>query len=524
MSRESFCADLPLKPIPGNYGSFQKRSLGIPPVSLGLERYRQLAADGHRYIPVYAEMLNDAETPVTIFTKLTEGKGRFLLESVEQGHQRSRYSFIGWNPLVTLKATGDELSIIEKDRIEVRKGEPLAEVKKKLDALRVAPLPELAPFYGGAVGYISYDYVRQIHELPDRTQPIVGLPDLCWVVPKYLIRIDHLTHKITIIVLAEVNPADPDGSYENAVQELVMINNRLDRTLPLSPLPNAGPANQPVSRLTTLSRREFMDLVAQVKEYIHAGEVQQVVLSQRIIQEYTGDPFFFYRVLRTVNPSPYLFYLDFGDYQLAGSSPETMVRLEDGLVTLKPIAGTRHRGETAADDERIRRELLADEKEQAEHMMLVELGRNELNQVCRFGSIRLTELMTVEFYSHVMHIVSVLQGELLPDYSGYDLIRTVFPAGTLTGAPKQRALEIIEAMEPTRREFYGGCVGYLGFNGNLDTCIAIRTVLFHGNQAHLQVGAGIVADSEPAKEYEESMNKAAAVLVALNQAQGRATS
>lgn len=517
MRPESFFTDLPPRHLPSPNDCCQVNRLG-------LERYRQLVAAGYHYIPVYTEQPNDAETPITIFTKLTEGKGRFLLESFERNHQKSRYSFIGWNPLLTLKATGDELTVMTRDGMTVHKGDPLAEVKKKLDALRVAPLPELAPFYGGAIGYLGYDYVRQMQHLPSTTRPVTDLPDLYWVVPQYLVRVDHLTHKITVIVLTRVNPADPDKDYENAVRELVLINNRLDRTLPMAPLPNVVPANHPVSRFTTLSRREYMDRVLQVKEYIRTGEVQQVVLSQRIIQEYTGDPFGFYRVLRSLNPSPYLFYLDFGDFQLAGSSPETMVRLEDGVVTLKPIAGTRHRGATASDDERLRQELLADEKEQAEHMILVELGRNELNQVCRFGSIRLTELMTVEIYSHVMHLVSVLQGELLPAFSGTDLIRAVFPAGTLTGAPKPRALELIEALEPTRREFYGGCVGYLGFNGNLDTCITIRTVLFYGNQAHLQVGAGIVAASDPAKEYEETLNKAAALLIALNRAQGRATS
>ncbi|HHT05503.1 MAG TPA: anthranilate synthase component I [Hydrogenispora sp.] len=518
MSREHLFAEVPPRRAPASNGGHQRR------IRLGLERFRQLAAAGYHYIPVYSEQPYDLENPAAFFTRLTEGKGRFLLESFEQGHQRSRYSFIGWTPLLTMKASGDEFTVMEKNRVTVSKGDPLTELKKKLDGLEVAPIPELGPFYGGAVGYIGYDYVRQIQKLPDRTRPLTNLPDLYWVVPQYLVRIDHVAQKITVIVLAVVDPADITGSYEKAVQDLVMINNRLARTLPMPPLPNAVPTQHPVSRLTTLSRPEFMDLVAQAKAHIHSGEVGQVVLSQRIIQEYTGDPFGFYRVLRSLNPSPYLFYLDFGDHQLAGSSPETMVRLEDGLVTLKPIAGTRHRGETTADDERLRRELLNDEKELSEHMMLVELGRNELNRVCRFGSIRIAELMTVEFYSHVMHLVSTLQGELLPAYSGVDLIRAVFPAGTLSGAPKQRALEIIEALEPTRREFYGGCVGYLGFNGNLDTCITIRTVLFYGHQAHLQVGAGIVAASEPAKEYEETLNKAAALIIALNRAQGRATS
>lgn len=490
-------------------------------VSPGLERYQALAEAGHRYIPVYAELVNDAETPVTTFAKLTEGAGRFLLESVERGEQVGRYSFIGWNPLLTIKASGNELTIIDQAGSVSITGEPLAEVKKQLDSLQVAPLSELGRFYGGAVGFIGYDYVREIERLPSRARPVTGLPDLYWVVPKYLARFDHVSHKITLIILSRANPEALADSYYQARQELEELLTRLNRELRMESIP--GPINpQPEpAQSTTLSKVEFEERVERIKEYIRAGDAFQVVLSQRIIQEYSGDPFLFYRVLRTLNPSPYMFYLDYGLFQLAGSSPEVMVRLEDGIVTLKPIAGTRPRGGSPSEDERLRRELLADEKERAEHIMLVDLGRNDLGKVCRFGSVKVKELMAVEFYSHVMHIVSTIQGELLPQYSGLDLLRAVFPAGTLSGAPKIRAMEIIEELEPTRREYYGGSVGYLGFNGNMDTCITIRTVLFHDGKAHLQVGAGIVADSEPEREYEETMNKARALLAALAQAGGR---
>ncbi|NLW55881.1 MAG: anthranilate synthase component I [Firmicutes bacterium] len=488
------------------------------PVSPERERFRELAAAGYRYIPLYSELLNDAETPVTLFVKLTKGTGRFLLESVEQGYQRSRYSFIGWHPLLTLKATGSLLTVSEKEGSFQINGEPLAEIYQQLSALRVAPLPELDPFFGGAVGYIGYDYVRQIYQLPPPTGPVLGMPDLYWVVPEYLVRFDHIAHRITIILLARVDTNDFDGAYEQARRKLTRIIDRFDRKIRPVPLPNTLKGEKPATRTTLLARHQFVDLVERAKEHIQAGEVKQVVLSQRISQKYSGDPFLFYRVLRSLNPSPYLFYLDFDGFKLAGSSPETMVRLTDGLVTLKPIAGTRPRGATAAEDRRLRQELLADEKEQAEHQILVDLGQQELNRVCQAGSIRATERMAVESYSHVMHLVTTLQGELLPSLSGYDLLRAVFPAGTLSGAPKKRALEIIETLEPLRREFYGGCVGYLGFNGNLDTCITIRTVLFHGRKAHLQVGAGIVAASDPEKEYEETLNKAAALLTALEQA------
>ncbi|MGE5605803.1 MAG: anthranilate synthase component I [Bacteroidota bacterium] len=484
------------------------------------KRYQQLAAAGHRYIPVYSEQVNDLETPVTAFTKLTEGSGRFLLESVERGEQVGRYSFIGWDPLLVLKASGGELTCIDAEGSSLIKGEPMAEIKKRLDSLQVAPLPELGKFYGGAVGFTGYDYVREIEKLPSQAKPLTGLPDLYWIVPKCLARFDHVSHKITLIVLSRVDEGDLEASYREAERELENIFARFDHELRLDPIPNEVYSVINPSREFTLSKTEFMERVERIKEYLQAGDAFQVVLSHRISQDYTGDPFIFYRLLRTINPSPYLFYLDFGLLQLAGSSPEVMVRLEDGMATLKPIAGTRPRGGSAAEDERLRRELLADEKERAEHVMLVDLGRNDLGRVCKFGSVRVTELMAVEFYSHVMHIVSSIQGELLPGHSSFDLLRAVFPAGTLSGAPKIRAMEIIEELEPTRREFYGGSVGYLGFNGNMDTCITIRTVLFKDRKAYLQVGAGIVADSEPEKEYEESMNKAGAMLAALSWAGG----
>ncbi len=482
------------------------------------ERYQALAAAGYRYIPVYSEQVNDAETPVTTFTKLTEGEGRFLLESVERGEQVGRYSFIGWNPLFTLKASGDELTLNDQYGSSVIKGEPMAELKKKLDSLQVAAMPELGKFYGGAVGFTGYDYVREIEKLPSQTKLLTGLPDLYWVVPKYLARLDHVTHKITIIVLSRVDPEDLEASYRNSAQELGEILSRFNLEIRMDSIPGGMMPEKDTLQTVTLSKIEYLEKVERIKEYIRAGDAFQVVLSQRIIQEFSGDPFMFYRVLRTINPSPYLFYLDFGPFQLAGSSPEVMVRSEEGIVTLKPIAGTRPRGGSVQEDERLRRELLADEKERAEHIMLVDLGRNDLGRVCKFGSVRVLELMAVEFYSHVMHIVSTIQGELLLEYSGFDLLRAVFPAGTLSGAPKIRAMEIIEELEPTRREFYGGSVGYLGFNGNMDTCITIRTVLFKDHQAHLQVGAGIVADSEPEKEFNESMHKAGAMLTALARA------
>lgn len=496
----------------------RRKKSSLNPVLPVPERYRELAKAGYRFIPVYSEIINDTETPVTAFVKLADGAGRFLLESVERGEQVGRYSFIGWAPMLTLKATGAQLTVIDENGLSVKEGEPLAEIKKILDSLKVAPMPELGKFYGGAVGFTGYEYVRQIEKIPAKTRPVADLPDIYWIVPKYLARFDHVSHKITLITLSPVDPTDVDGSYRKAARELAELQDRFNRELSLDSLPGGIKLKKDPPKETTLSKTEFMEKVEKIKEYIAAGDAFQVVLSQRIIEDYPGDPFMFYRTLRTVNPSPYLFYLDFGAFQLAGSSPEVMVRLEDGIATLKPIAGTRPRGGSVQEDEKLRRELLADEKERAEHVMLVDLGRNDLGRVCKFGSVRVIELMAVEFYSHVMHIVSTIQGELLEGYSGVDLLRAVFPAGTLSGAPKVRAMEIIEELEPTRREFYGGSVGYLGFNGNMDTCITIRTVMFKDGKAHLQVGAGIVADSEPEREYDESMHKAGALLTALAKA------
>ncbi len=489
------------------------------------EQFEELVRAGYRYIPVAAEVVTDAETPVTAFVKLTAGTnaGRFLLESVDRGEQVGRYSFIGWEPLLTLKAAGNRIEIMNGDGVlQTTEGDPLAELQGVLAALKVAPVNEPERFYGGAVGFIGYDYVRLLEQLPVRCRQEAGPPDLQWMIPRYLACFDHVLHKILLVALTE---ADPDRSneavYGEAAENLNRLARKLAKGIDLPMLPTAtGRRSDRPSRRVSLTKAEYMERVDRIKEYITAGDAFQVVLSQRIEQPFSEDPFLFYRVLRTINPSPYLFFLDFGGFQLAGSSPEVMVKLERSEVILKPIAGTRPRGGSAAEDLRLKEELLNDEKERAEHVMLVDLGRNDLGRVCKFGSVAATDLMNVEFYSHVMHIVSTIRGELLPDYSGADLLRAVFPAGTLSGAPKIRAMEIIEELEPLRRGYYGGSVGYYGFNGNLDTCITIRTVLFYEGKAVLQVGAGIVADSDPETEYQETMNKAGALLAALSRVEG----
>lgn len=487
------------------------------------EKFTEIIAENdYHYIPVQAEFITDSETPVTVFAKLAEGTGRFLLESVERGEQVGRYSFIGWDPLVTLKATGSHTEIIDKLSVKkINDQDPLAILKETLDSLKVAPTIHREKFFGGAVGYIGYDYIRQIEKIPLLKPVVIEMPDLYWIIPRYLTTFDHVSHKVTIIVLAKVDQADLERTYQKAVADLEEIIAKFHNSVDLQPLSDfqeTGRATQSCS----LTKEQYMERVERIKEYINAGDAFQVVLSQRIEQPFQGDPLLFYRLLRTINPSPYLFYLDFGQFQLAGSSPEVMVRKEEQTVTLKPIAGTRPRGASAAEDELLRQELIRDEKERAEHTMLVDLGRNDLGRVCKFGTVTVTDLMNIENYSHVMHIVSTIYGELMPAYSGVDLLRAVFPAGTLSGAPKVRAMEIIEEMEPIERGFYGGAVGYLGFNGNLDTCITIRTVLFKDHKAVCQVGAGIVADSVPETEYQETMNKAGALLAALAKVGGGA--
>jgi anthranilate synthase component 1 len=504
-----------LRELPGlasETTSFRETALQTFPES---DRFQELAATGaYEYIPVYCEAVVDAETPVTTFAKLTQGSPRFLLESVERGEQVGRYSFIGWDPLVSLTAAGTAVTVRGDIVRTVTAADPLAQVQLELDRLRVASLPELGKFYGGAVGFLGYDYVRTIERLPAPSVAEIGVPDFQWMIPRYLARFDHVTHQITLIVLAGL-ASGVDNAYATARRELRRILAMLDQPAELPQLHRETVVGASPERRCSLSREEYMAGVARIKEYINAGDAFQVVLSQRITEPFSGDPFLFYRLLRTINPSPYLFFLDFGAFQIAGSSPEVMVRLEDDRVLLKPIAGTKPRGKTPARDAALSRELLDDEKERAEHVMLVDLGRNDLGRVCEFGSVRVAELMTVEYYSHVMHIVSTLIGKLRPGYSGVELMRAVFPAGTLSGAPKVRAMEIIAELEPVRREFYGGAVGYLGFNCNMDTCITIRTVLFKAGKAYLQTGAGIVADSVPEREYEETMNKAGALLAAL---------
>ena len=468
----------------------------------------------YNLIPVYREIIADTDTPVSALAKLGRGPVAFLLESVAGGERLGRYSFLGSNALCTFRSYDHrvELGFPDGRRVQERVKDPLARLEELLAAYRPAPVPGLPRFYGGAVGYVAYDAVRFFERLPDGNPDELGTPDLAFMITDAVIVFDHVARRIQVVINTPVN-GDPGQAYDQAVRRIEDVIARLHGDAGLAPLSglDLGAAAAPRFR-ANVTRDDFCRAVQRAKEYIAAGDIFQVVLSQRLSAPLRRDPFDVYRVLRSVNPSPYMFYLNFGDHQLVGSSPEVMVRLEDRRAELRPIAGTRPRGRTPHEDQRLEAELLADAKERAEHIMLVDLGRNDLGRVCSYGSVRVDELMVVERYSHVMHIVSNVSGELAPGYTAFDLLRATFPAGTVTGAPKVRAMEIIDELETTRRGPYAGAVGYIGFSGNMDSCITIRTVIVQDGQAHVQAGAGVVADSEPEREYQETLNKAQALL------------
>ena len=470
------------------------------------ETYRQLAGE-YNLVPVYLDLGADLDTPISLYKKMAFSGPSFLLESVEDGRSISRYSFIGGDPFAEFRS-GDGLSTIRGAwRADVRE-DPLTALKKVLGRVR-SPRPAVpVPFAGGAVGYLSYDVVRYSERLPNRTVDELGCPDLHFVFPGILLIYDHLFHRLTLVALAPVE-GDPGDLYDQLEERLQGCVRRLVRPVPDDGRPVfAGRAGMRAS----LSRSAYMDRVQRAKEYIRAGDILQVVPSVRFSLPFDGDPFAVYRRLRSINPSPYLYYLDFKDIRVAGSSPEMLVRVEDGTVTTRPIAGTRPRGQNEAEDRRLAAELAADGKERAEHLMLLDLGRNDIGRVACTGSVSVDRFMVVESYSHVMHLVSSVSGLLRPDRDAFDAIRAVFPAGTVSGAPKVKAMSIIEELEGTRRGIYAGAVGYFGFNGNMDTAIAIRTIVFKDGMAHVQAGGGIVADSDPEAECREVEAKARALL------------
>ncbi|NDJ78273.1 MAG: anthranilate synthase component I [Chloroflexi bacterium] len=474
-------------------------------------------------VPVYRTLLADLETPVSVFLKLTQtGTVSFLLESVEGGEQVGRYSFLGVNPKGLVQVQHNQVTKTLHGETTTRELEPdedpLAVIAHEFERVQPVPLDGLPRFVGGAVGYLSYDIVRYIERLPDTAIDDLNVPDAAFMLADTLVIFDHAKHQLIVLANAH-NTGDPDAAYDDAVRRIDTIIDVLSQPLPYLPTQEATAPDNPELQ-SNRTRDEFEDNVRAAKEYIAAGDAFQIVLSQRFSRQTSAPPFTIYRALRALNPSPYMFFLRFNDeFALIGASPEMMVRLEDGTATVRPIAGTRPRGTTDADDDRLAEELLTDEKERAEHVMLVDLGRNDLGRVCDYGTVRVPNMMYIERYSHVMHIVSQVQGRLRGGMDAFDLLRATFPAGTLSGAPKVRAMEIIEELEGTRRGPYGGAVGYFSFDGSMDTCITIRTMMKHGETIYYQSGAGIVADSDPALEYDETVNKARAVAVAVQNAE-----
>jgi anthranilate synthase component 1 len=471
-------------------------------------------------IPVYREIMADLDTPVSAFRKIDDGRCAFLLESIEGGEKWGRYTFLGASPATIIRSRGTTVEILETGKAPLVKtvDDPLAVVREHLARYTPVELPGLPRFFGGAVGYLGYDMVRFFERLPSDAPAQIGAWDSFFLITDSLIIFDNVSQKIKVVANAHLDgTVTPTEAYRQALATIDALIAKLKTpTLPHTPPPAVGSR---VNFSANMERDDFEAAVEKAKEYVRAGDIIQVVLSQRFSGDLTVDPFDIYRVLRTLNPSPYLFFLRLEDTVVLGASPEVMVRKEGSRVELRPIAGTRPRGATPEEDASLAEELLADPKERAEHVMLVDLGRNDLGRVCRVGTVEVSELMVIERYSHVMHIVSNVRGELAPDHDAFSLVRATFPAGTLSGAPKIRAMEIIDELEPCRREVYGGAVGYFSFSGNMDLAITIRTLVVQDGRIHLQAGAGIVADSDPAAEWQETVNKAMAVKRAVEMAE-----
>jgi anthranilate synthase component 1 len=467
-----------------------------------LEEYRELKKQGY-LVPIYREVAAGDETPVTALLKVKRGDYCFLLESVEGGQKAARYSFVGTEPYRVLSTR------------EGDKADPLELIAGEMKKHRLAPLGGLPDFCGGAVGYLSYETVRRFEELPSPDSDPLKLPESVFLFVDSLLIFDHADNKIKIVGCARPD-GDAESAYRKAIEKIDEMVKRLGQ-----PLKNPQPlkSDRPAQITSNLTRAEFEANVERARRYITEGEAIQIVLSQRLSRPTTAPPLDIYQALRRVNPSPYMFFLDFKGFQLIGSSPEILVRAAGGTVTTRPLAGTRPRGKTPDEDKRLEEELRADEKERAEHIMLVDLGRNDIGRVSLPGTVRVSELMDVERYSHVMHLVTNVEGKLRPELTTFDALRACFPAGTVSGAPKIRAMEAIAELEPDRRGPYAGCVGYLSFSGAMDTAITIRTIVTQNGTAHVQAGAGIVYDSVPEREYQETMNKARALIKAIEQAE-----
>lgn len=483
-------------------------------VTPGREEFLDLASR-HTVIPLMVEVMADRDTAVSVFEKLVGDRPGFLLESVEGGERWARWSFVGWDAAATLRSH-QGVSSLEPPISTLPPGDPLTVLETLVASHRTPDLPGLPPLHSGVVGFLGYDAVRYVEHLPDRPPDDRGLPEMVWQLVGALAAVDRVRQTIVMVRNVFVGD-DPGADYDQARE-------RLEADIARLGAPNPHPVRQvsvdtphpPVT--STFTRPQYMEAVEEAKRLIREGDAFQIVVSQRLATPFTGDPFNVYRALRMINPSPFLFFVRDPEVTIFGSSPELMTRVRDGVAYSRPIAGTRPRGKTEDEDQRLEEELLADPKERAEHTMLIDLARNDLGRVCEFGTVTVDDLMVIERYSHVLHIVSGVSGKVRPGVGPVDVLRATFPHGTVSGAPKVRAMEIIDRLEPVARGPYAGAAGYLDFSGNIDTCICLRTVVAAGGTAWVQAGAGIVADSDPETEYDETMHKAAAVLTALGRA------
>ena len=481
------------------------------------DEFTRLAV-GHTVVPVYRQLLGDALTPVSAFCKIQEGEWAFLFESVVGGERLGRYSFVGSGPFLRFEAFDRRVvtQVGKGAKHETTHPDPLLKLEQTLAEYRAPHVPGLPRFCGGAVGYAGYDTVRYVEHLPNAPEDDRGLPDLSFAFYDRMVVFDHISKTVAAVAHAHIDPKNLRGCYDEACAKVDRLVERLQQgvaDLQVTDIDPVGPVTIP--HQSNFTKEQYEAAVRKCQEYINAGDIFQVVLSQRFKAATTARPFDIYRALRAVNPSPFMFYVKAGPTTLVGASPEIMTRVEGDLVTIRPLAGTRKRGNTPEEDKALAEELIADPKERAEHIMLVDLGRNDVGRVAKFGSVELSDLLTVERYSHVMHISSTVTGRLEPGKTSFDALRACLPAGTLSGAPKVRAMQIIDELEPHRRGPYGGAVGYVDFTGNMDTCIALRTMVVQGQTAYVQAGAGLVADSDPASEYHETVNKAKGLLRAL---------
>jgi anthranilate synthase component 1 len=484
------------------------------------KEFCQLARQGN-LIPVYQELLMDLETPLSFFKRLERDRYAFLLESVEGSERWARYSFLGTQPQRIFKARGNQVEIIDNGKTKrLQSAAPLQLLQDLLKGYRPVTVPGVPPFFGGALGYVAYDTVEQFHEIKNDKEDPLGMPEIFFLFVQTLVAFDNLKHTIKVIDNARVEAKTSlRQAYKASVRRIGKVISTLQKKPRGIEPRNLSQGHGTRKFRSNLTQEQFTQAVSRAKEYIKAGDIIQAVLCQRLETETDTDPFEIYRALRYVNPSPYMFYLELENLRVIGSSPETMVRLTGDTIELRPIAGTRRRGASPEEERELEADLLADPKERAEHIMLVDLGRNDVGRVAAIGTVEVNELMAIERYSHVIHIVSNVRGKLAADKTPFDLFVSTFPAGTVSGAPKVRAMQIISELEPQKRSLYAGAIGYFGYNGNLDTCIVIRTIIMKGKKAFITAGAGIVADSDPAMEYQETLNKARAMLRAVELAE-----